>query len=242
MGNCNNEFERNYKEHSVTYDKQRFEGKDKKYLEFVRADAFWTLMPDNKKLQVLDVGCGTGRGTILIGEQGFHVTGIDLTREMLDIAEQKKQELGLTNVLFEQGSAAELPFGDNTFDCVTAFNFIHMFRIKSQKAMIDEMTRVLKPGGTLIIEFDSFYKAFIMGAVVQKYKSRTHFNKPCDLSYLFDKKVLKIDKVYGAVIPFVWRFFMHIPQIAINFERFCSRYYPFKYLTERFYVKAVKCD
>ncbi len=238
MARKDKEYERDYKTHAKTYDQQRFEGKDKKYLELVRNDAFFALMPTNKSLKVLDVGCGTGRGTIMLGQEGYTVIGIDYTREMLDHAEKKKKEFQLDNISFQQGSAKELPFPNNTFDCVVSFNFIHMFGLKPQKEFIVEMSRVLKPGGILIVEFDSYYKGLFMGARVQKNTPRTHLNKPRDLPALFDKDKCRFSKIYGAGIPFAWRLFQHIPSLAIYIERL-ARLYPFKYLVERFFVKVI---
>jgi len=241
MARASKDFHRNYKNHSVAYDQKRFEGKANKYLEMVRFDIFFSLFDNRKKLKVLDVGCGTGRGAIRIGKKGHQAVGVDYTIEMLNVANKKKKSLDLSNVSFEQGSAKELPFPDDSFDCVVAFNFIHMFGIEPQKVFIEEMTRVLKLNGILIIEFDNYYKAGLIGAIVQKQKSRTHFNKPIDFSYLFDEKLLKIEKIFGAGIPFLWRFFMHMPKVAIHIERL-SKYYPFKYLVERCFVKAIKIN
>jgi ubiquinone/menaquinone biosynthesis C-methylase UbiE len=238
MARNNKEYERDYKSHATTYDQQRFEGKDKQYLEFVRTDAFFALMPKDKSLKVLDVACGTGRGTIMLGQKGYTVTGIDYTQEMLDHAEKKKKELQLNNINFQQGSARELPFPDDTFNCVVSFNFMHMFGLEPQKEFIEEMTRVLKPGGTLIVEFDSYYKALFMGAIVQKNTPRTHLNKPRDLPLLFDNDKCRVAKIYGAGIPFTWRLFQHIPSVAIHIERL-ARLYPFKYLVERFFVQVI---
>lgn len=233
--------ERNYKEHSITYDQQRFEGKRNKFLEFLRSEVFLSLVPIDKRLEVLDVGCGTGRGTVMLGQKGYSVIGIDYTKEMLRKAKEKRKNLKLTNISFRQGNAKELPFKDNSFGCITSFNFIHMFGLESQKVLINEMARVLKPGGTIIVEFDSFYKGIIMGAILQKMKPSTHLNKPSDLKYLFENEELQIDVVYGTVIPFLYkiRLYQILPSLFLCIERI-ARFYPFNFLTERFFVKVIK--
>lgn len=93
---------------------------------------------------VLDVACGTGDMAVSLVERGCTVTGIDLSEEMLAIARQKAPM-----VTFMIADAEHLPFPDASFDAVTcAFgvrNFVHL------EQGLDEMLRVLKPGGQLVI-------------------------------------------------------------------------------------------
>lgn len=93
---------------------------------------------------VLDVACGTGDMVVELLKHGCTVTGIDLSDEMLAIARQKA-----TSAIFQLGNAEALPFPDASFDAVTcAFgvrNFVHL------EQGLNEMLRVLKPGGQLVI-------------------------------------------------------------------------------------------
>ena len=93
---------------------------------------------------VLDVACGTGDMAVSLVERGCTVTGIDLREEMLSIARQKAPM-----VTFMIADAEHLPFPDASFDAVTcAFgvrNFVHL------EQGLNEMLRVLKPGGQLVI-------------------------------------------------------------------------------------------
>lgn len=106
---------------------------------------------------VLDVACGTGDMVVELMRQGCTVTGIDLSEEMLAIAKQKTAaansqfsiNVSRTPANFQLGNAEALPFADGEFDAVTcAFgvrNFVHL------EKGLDEMLRVLKPGGKLVI-------------------------------------------------------------------------------------------
>ncbi len=113
-------------------------------------------------LAVLDVACGTGDLTLELLKQGCHVTGIDLSEEMLEIARQKtasakakvvSSDLQSANaapiVSLQLADAEHLSFADASFDAVTcAFgvrNFVHL------EQGLREMTRVLKPGGVMVI-------------------------------------------------------------------------------------------
>lgn len=93
---------------------------------------------------VLDVACGTGDMAVSLVERGCTVTGVDISEEMLAIARQKAPI-----VTFMIADAEHLPFPDASFDAVTcAFgvrNFVHL------EQGLNEMLRVLKPGGQLVI-------------------------------------------------------------------------------------------
>ena len=97
----------------------------------------------NSQFSILDVACGTGDMVLELMKHGCKVTGIDLSEEMLTIAQQK------TAAAVRMGNAEALPFADGEFDAVTcAFgvrNFVHL------EAGLREMLRVLKPGGKLVI-------------------------------------------------------------------------------------------
>lgn len=93
---------------------------------------------------VLDVACGTGDLSICLAKQGCSVIGVDLSEQMLRIAQKKAP-----TITFQLADVENLPFADATFDAVTcAFgvrNFIHL------KKGLNEMLRVLTPGGKLVI-------------------------------------------------------------------------------------------
>ena len=93
---------------------------------------------------VLDVACGTGDMILSLAKQGCTVTGVDISEEMLEVARLK---VGGARLMV--ADAEHLPFENNNFDAVTcAFgvrNFAHL------EQGLNEMLRVLKPGGTMVI-------------------------------------------------------------------------------------------
>lgn len=110
-------------------------------------------VPTEANIAVLDVATGTADLLITIGEMCPQVTravGVDIAENMLSCGEKKICELGLSSRMHvEKGDARKLPFGDQQFDVVTiAFGIRNVVGIEGA---LQEMKRVLKPGGRLII-------------------------------------------------------------------------------------------
>jgi SAM-dependent methyltransferase len=92
----------------------------------------------------LDVGTGTGAAAFAIAERfpEARVVGVDIAPTMLEQARRKAE--GRANLSFEVADASALPQGAASFDLVTAANMIPFF---------DELARVVRPGGTLVVSF-----------------------------------------------------------------------------------------
>jgi ubiquinone/menaquinone biosynthesis C-methylase UbiE len=101
-------------------------------------------------MRVLDVGCGIGGSARhLAAERGCHVTGIDLTRDYIEVATALAERTGLANrVTFDHGSATELPYEPDSFDIVWTEHV--QMNIANKAAFYGEIARVLKPGGHLL--------------------------------------------------------------------------------------------
>jgi len=97
--------------------------------------------------QVLEVAVGTGLN-LPFYPSGVTVTGIDLSERMLDIARARAADLD-RDVTLRQGNAHALPFADATFDTVVCT--FGLCAIPDTDAAIDEMLRVLRPAGTLVL-------------------------------------------------------------------------------------------
>ena len=97
----------------------------------------------------LDLGTGTGRMLELVGTHAGKVVGIDLSREMLVVARVNMEKTGLKNYSIRQGDMYQLKIPDDEYDVVCIHQVLH-FAAEPNKA-IAESTRVLQPGGRLII-------------------------------------------------------------------------------------------
>lgn len=97
--------------------------------------------------RILDVGCGSGDYASIAREHNGSFHGIDFSRTM--IAQAIEQE-GAPNNLFVTGSGEFLPYRDQSFDLVLAMGYIEYFN--DPDPPMRELRRVLKPGGTLVIQ------------------------------------------------------------------------------------------
>ena len=106
--------------------------------------------------RVLDVGCGSGWATRLLAEYAVngHVTGIDISDEMIDLARATSQSFA--NVEFQVASAEQLPFSDNEF--THAFSMESLYYYANTSKALGEVFRVLKTGGLFVAVVDLYWE------------------------------------------------------------------------------------
>lgn len=118
--------------------------------------------------RVLDIGCGTGVLTALIGErldaaEGGQAVGVDAAAKMIAVAGRRRSS---PTTQFDVAAAERLPYGDGVFDHACSSFFFHHIDYELKRAALAEATRVLRPGGRIvIIDIDiptSLYGRFCM--------------------------------------------------------------------------------
>ena len=109
--------------------------------------AFEELFP-SKVGRLLDLGCGTGFYYPLLSQHAESIVGVDVSRPMLDEAENLIAEHQLSNCRVQECSALELDFEDQSMDVVHSWDFLH--HVSDVPQTIHEISRVLKPGGRFV--------------------------------------------------------------------------------------------
>lgn len=122
-----------------------------KTLEYFPAELVNPKLFEGKK--VLDLCCGAGGKTVLLGETGAEVTGVDIGDVFIEMARDFADAHNV-NVDFEVGDARDLRFEDNSFDYV--FSFDALEHVNPPEDMLAEAKRVLAPGGRLIMSFTNW--------------------------------------------------------------------------------------
>lgn len=101
----------------------------------------------NKNLRVLDVGCGSGELTAQLAER-CQVTGLDADPQMVQTASQQ-----FPHVKFVQADVRDFDLGEATFDVIFSNAALHWVPPAEVDQAVASLSRALRPGGTLVVEF-----------------------------------------------------------------------------------------
>ena len=147
--------------------------------------------------RVLDVACGTGAVTRAIAEKvgsSGHVAGLDMSPEMVAVAEQVSGKL-VPAIEWHIGDAARLPFADSSFDAVLCQQGLQFFT--DRRGAVQEFRRVLSPSGKVAVavwsklENNIYFQAVVRAAtrylgeeVGRQFHTSFSFGKPAELRML----------------------------------------------------------
>lgn len=119
-------------------------------LDMAMVDHFVGHMRATPDRQVIDIGCGAGRMTSYLSRAGLNASGVDLSPEMVRVAQRLHPEL-----LFEVGELTELPVADTAADGILAWYSIIHSPPTALPAIALEFWRALRPGGSALVAFQA---------------------------------------------------------------------------------------
>ncbi|MDD4981103.1 MAG: class I SAM-dependent methyltransferase [Candidatus Omnitrophica bacterium] len=100
--------------------------------------------------EILEIGTGKGHFALALAKRGYSFISIDVSRQEQEIAMLNLRYLGLENrVNFRIGDAARLDFPDGSFDAIFLINVLH--HLESPLLVLDEIIRLLRPGGKAVL-------------------------------------------------------------------------------------------
>lgn len=101
--------------------------------------------------RVLDSGCGTGANLRLLDRLGYVATGHDVFPAALEMCRNR----GVSGRLCV-ASAAALPFPDGSFDAILSMDVLYLLPLDAERTALEEFRRVLRPGGTLLLNLPAY--------------------------------------------------------------------------------------
>ncbi len=104
--------------------------------------------------RVLELGCGTGKQTVLLAPYADEVWAIDISAESLRQAEERCRAAGIRNVKLLQQSIVELPTGNGSVDAIFSYGDVISHVHGAYEQVFRESGRVLEPGGLMAFEVD----------------------------------------------------------------------------------------
>jgi SAM-dependent methyltransferase len=108
------------------------------------------LLGDVSGDRIVDFGCGSGANSVLLANRGAHVWGIDISEDLLRLAQRRLDASGRRGgATFIAGSAHDMPFPDASIDVVFGIAILHHLDLD---LVSREVRRVLKPGGRAIFQ------------------------------------------------------------------------------------------
>lgn len=128
--------------------------------------------------KVLDVGCGDGRNTRFLCEQGFEVSGTEISEKIVELSKSRLHSLGFSADI-RVGRNNCLPFDDVFFDYILAAAV--MYYVDENNSLMDniiEYSRVLKSGGYLIASIANEDSYVFQGSILMNDGSRQIMNDP----------------------------------------------------------------
>jgi 2-polyprenyl-3-methyl-5-hydroxy-6-metoxy-1,4-benzoquinol methylase len=117
---------------------------------FEHLHRYHSIIPFILNKSVLDIACGEGYGTALIGKYAKKVTGVDIDEACIQWG-TKHYAAASNNLEFKKGTVDNIPLADKSVDVVISFETIEHVNESTQQQFMAEVKRVLQPGGILII-------------------------------------------------------------------------------------------
>jgi SAM-dependent methyltransferase len=147
MAHQGNAWDREYRNPKLVTGKDGPQADTLRFLKFLKKEQKFKL--ENKK--ILDLGCGTGRNANYLAEEGNNVIGIEISKTALNVARNRADELGV-KVDYRLGDIGEkYDIEDSSIDLVLDITSSNSLDEKGRKIYIDEVHRVLKPGGYFFV-------------------------------------------------------------------------------------------
>jgi ubiquinone/menaquinone biosynthesis C-methylase UbiE len=161
-----------YDTEASVYDKNRYgtiEGKRVDTFQKKLLETFFQELPD--LAVILELGCGTGRFLPFIADLGYQLTGMDISPEMLRVAEKRVQKESKNTIPLILNNADTMPFEDDHFDAIYSILVLNL--IPDYRKVFYEMARVVKPGGVIVFSVPNLSSVFFPAGIYVNLRGKT---------------------------------------------------------------------
>jgi ubiquinone/menaquinone biosynthesis C-methylase UbiE len=206
----------------------------------------------------LETGCGSGRLLFDLQNRYGKVVGSDFSLGLL----KKAKDTGIVTAELIQSDIENLPFKDGSFDMVLCVRVIQHLSVKQQQKAVDEMSRVLKKGGSLILVNYNALTLLCLYKIWPRWPLRDwkwiidDYSFPWELKSMFKKASLDVARLTGAVCgePEILKFLKisHFLEkradlLFRSYLRLCrkvdlstNKIWPFKFFLGRLIIEGIK--
>lgn len=169
------------KEIASSYD-QYYQSEAGKAIDKIEKELVFELIKNVPRSEMLELGCGTGHWTAFFEENGFDLTALDTSEEMLKFAKNRNLK-----AKFIKANSENLKFTHQSFAFVSSITMLEF--VENQQKVIDEAYRVLKPGGYLLLG------QLLEGSVIAKHKDNSETFK--NAIFLSEEKLKNLLSKFG---------------------------------------------
>lgn len=193
------------------YNLRRFSGVGGEYVNRRELDTVIRMLPDTVQ-SILDVPTGTGRASIELLKRGYRVTSLDLSPDMLEIVRGSSFD----PVRLIRADAHSLPVVGAGFDACICLRYLHFYspeRRSQAERLVRELARIVRPGGTVIIDSNRWSPRHIR--IAGKQLSSVYFHPDTEMKELLTQAGLDIisQEAMFFIAPMLYR---RLPNFGIK--------------------------
>jgi ubiquinone/menaquinone biosynthesis C-methylase UbiE len=180
-------------------------------------DLLPSVLPASSAWRALDLACGTGKIAVTLGQLGGTVVALDAALGMLRQCSARSKEAGVEGkVTLTNASAGALPYKDGSFDVCFSFRFLHLLPVEAYAGILQEMVRVVKPGGYVVIEVRNRWYGgvvFRIKDLIKRIKRDPNVSSSLGVNQvrLLEREVdgISLQSICGLLLPKGWWLIEH---------------------------------